>query len=264
MIVDIHQHLGWMPVVSAQGVSSVAENRRRRMEFMDRWGIDQAVILPSNGVPAPRGHADRRVQNDLIADYIGGAPGRFPAGFGTVHPADGDAAVEEVRRCLTDLGFAGIVWHHHFLGTAIDHPGMHDLLDEVQSLGGIAAIHVVAESTLEAPWRLEGLAEAHPDLQFLALDPFSSFAHASWTIQIARRRPNIVFDTGMMASVAHQVVDFVDQVGADRLLLGTDYYCEPELFGQPFPLIEVRDGLGLPSEVIASVLGGNALRLLGL
>ena len=262
MIVDVHQHVGWMPIASAEGVSGMAENRRKRIAFMDRWGIDRAVILPSNGVPARNGHADRRAQNDIVAEYVAADAERFAGAFGTVHPADGLAAADEVGRCLTDLGLAGIVWHHHFLGTAIDHPGMHELLDVVGALGGIAAIHVVAESTLEAPWRLEGLAEAHPDVTFLALDALSSFAHAGWARQIARRRPNIVFDTGMMASVAHQVVEFVREVGADRLLLGTDFYCEPALFGQPFPLVEIRDHLGLPEDVTTAVLGGNAERLL--
>jgi hypothetical protein len=263
-VIDIHQHVGDMPVVSGRGAGTTEENLRRRVAFMDEWGIDQAVILPSNAGPAPAGAADRTRSNDLVASYIATAPDRFPTGAGTVHPADGELAMVELERCMTELAFCGMVWHHRFLGVAIDHPGMHLLLERLEELGGVAFIHLIPESGMEAPWRLEILAEAHPELTFVALDGFASFQSASWMLHIARRHPNIVFDTGAATSIAHRFLDFVTEFGPERLLLGTDFYCEPFLFGLPFPLVEIRDHLGLPADTVEAVLGGNAARVLGL
>jgi uncharacterized protein len=262
MIVDVHQHFGLTPVVSGAGISGLDDDRRQRLEFMDKWGIDQAFLLPSNASPSPDGLADRRESNSVIAKYVALQPDRFPAGMGTVHPADGQRGIDEISRCVETLGLRGIVWHHHFLGTPIDHPGMHAMLDRVEELNALAFIHIVAESALEAPWRLEILAEAHPQVTFVALDGFSSFSHATWITQIAKRQSNILFDTGMLASVAHQIRDFLEIIGPDRLLLGTDFHCPPQLFGSPFPLTEIRDNLDLSTAVSARVLGENALTLL--
>jgi len=265
IIIDAHQHLGNMPInPQATEPLDLKRNLAKRIGFMDRFGIDQAIMLPSNAQAAPRGAEDRARANDMIAEYIARAPGRLIAGLGTVHPADGDLALEEVVRCVRDLGLRGIVWHHRFLGVRIDHPGMHAILDLLAELRVPAFVHVIAESQLESPWRLEGVAEAHPDVQFVALDGFSSADHAGWMFQIARRRANIHFDTGVATSVGHKFREFIEELGPDRLLLGTDLYCEPELFAAPFPLLEIRDHLDLSEHVKAQVLGGNISRLLAL
>jgi uncharacterized protein len=262
MIVDIHQHLGNMPVVAGVAPPELKRNLELRIAYMDRWGIDQALIMPSNAGPAPNGARDRRQDNDTVAEYIARRPERLPTAVGTVHPADGDAAMSELERCISELGFCGIVWHHRFLGVAIDHPGMDDLLTRLGELNGLAFVHVIPESGLEAPWRLEIIADRHPDVTFVALDGFASFSHASWMLYIASRHPNIYFDTGASTSVAHRFADFVARVGADRLLLGTDYYCEPHLFDIPFPLEEIRGHVDVSDADRHKILGGNAERLL--
>jgi predicted TIM-barrel fold metal-dependent hydrolase len=155
-----------------------------------------------------------------------------------------------------------MVWHHRFLGVGIDHPGMDPLIDRLQAHGGVAFIHIIPESGLEAPWRLEILADKHPEATFIALGGLASFQSATWIREIGKRRPNIYFDTGAVTSVGHQILDFVAALGPERLLLGTDFYCDPHLFGMPFPLVEIRDQLGLGEDAVAEILGGNAHRLL--
>jgi uncharacterized protein len=263
-VIDIHQHLGDMPVIPGARSQSLSEDLDSRLEYMDRFGIDQAIVLPSNAGAAPNGAADRAHTNDVVAEYIAMKPDRFPVSAGTVHPGDGDLALAELDRCMNDLGFCGMVWHHRFLGLAIDHPGMDPLLTRLRERSGVAFIHIIVESGMEAPWRLEILADRHPAVTFVALDGFATFQSASWMMYIAQRHPNIFFDTGASTSVAHRFVQFVDEIGADRLLLGTDYYCGLNLFGHPFPLVEIRDHLPLSPTAVEAVLGGNAQRLLKL
>ena len=77
-VIDIHQHLGEMPVIPGARTQSLEEDLASRLQYMDRFGIDQAIVLPSNAGPAPNGAADRARINDVIAEYINLRPDRFP------------------------------------------------------------------------------------------------------------------------------------------------------------------------------------------
>lgn len=68
---------------------------------MDEVGIDMAVVMGQR-TGKQGGNAD----NDDIADLLARYPGRF-VGFGGVDPID-EAAVDEVHRCVEDLGCRGI------------------------------------------------------------------------------------------------------------------------------------------------------------
>ncbi|HEY5906388.1 MAG TPA: amidohydrolase family protein, partial [Vicinamibacteria bacterium] len=50
-----------------------------------------------------------------------------------------------------------------------------------------------------------------------------------------------------------------DLVGSERMLMGSDY---PHLLGSIDRAVTSIEGLGLPSEESARILGGNALRIL--
>lgn len=267
-IVDIHQHVGRLDAVArvvgrSGNLPSVENDVSTRLRYMDANSIAGAVIMPANGYPAPNGIEDTRRVNDFVAAYRDKRPDRFLAALGTVSPLEGDAALDEIDRCIDSLGMKSIVWHHRFQGTVLDHPMMHAFLEQLKLHNVSPFIHIIADSTLESPWRLEILADRHPDLTFVALDGFSSPDQAHWMTYLASKHSNIVFDTGVMVSVAHLVENFVQHVGADRLLLGTDFYSAPKLFNHPFPLFELIKS-DLTTEQCALILGGNARRLLAL
>lgn len=264
-VFDLHHHVGSLDIVGKgpQGAGDMVADADKRIAFMDRHGIAQALLMPSNGYQAPDGIADTRRVNDRVAEYRDRWSARFPAALGTVSPLEGDAALDEIDRCVEVLQMKGIVWHHRFQGCAIDHPWMDALLERVRHHGVPAFIHIIGDSKLESPWKLEVLAERFPDVRFVALDAFSSPDFAHWMPHIARRHPNIVFDTGVMVPVSHMIETFVRSAGAHRLLLGTDFYSSPKLFSSPFPLTEILAS-DLPDEECALILGGNARLLLGL
>jgi predicted TIM-barrel fold metal-dependent hydrolase len=268
-IFDIHHHVGRLDAVvrsagaGAGGALSVEDDIGLRLGYMDRHNIAAALVMPANGYPAPNGIADTRRVNDYVAEYRDRRPDRFPAALGTVSPLEGDAALDEIDRCVRDLGMRGIVWHHRFQGANLDHPMMDAFLDRVRAHGVLPFVHIIADSTLEAPWRLEVLADRHPGLTFVALDGFSGPDQAHWMTYLASKHPNVIFDTGVMISVAHLIESFVASAGAERLLLGTDFYSVPKLFNHPFPIFELL-GSDLSDVDCAAILGGNARRLLGL
>ncbi|MGE3619167.1 MAG: amidohydrolase family protein [Acidimicrobiia bacterium] len=268
-VIDIHHHVGAAPAISA-GTLTDEEIRRAedqdlatRLAFMDANGIDQAVLLPGSGGGTPNGFADRCDRNTRVAAYRDREPTRFAAALGSVSPSDGDLALDEIERCFGELGMAGLVWHHRFDGVTIDHGQMDAFLSRLATHGKPAFVHILADSTLEAPWRLEILADRFPEVQFLALDAFSSVTQSHWMPYLASKHPNIAFDTAMMVSCGHFIDDFVAKIGAERLCFGTDFYSSPRLFGVPLPLVETR-ALGFTRAQEDAILGGNAQRILGL
>jgi 2,3-dihydroxybenzoate decarboxylase len=84
-----------------------------RLPEMDRHGIDYAVIsLTSPGVQGETdaGLAVERARraNDVLAEAVAAHPDRF-GGFAAVALQDIDAAVAEVTRAVTELGFHGVL-----------------------------------------------------------------------------------------------------------------------------------------------------------
>ncbi|TAL82623.1 MAG: amidohydrolase 2 [Candidimonas sp.] len=263
---DIHHHVGSLDIVAGSSTGrapTLEDDIARRLKYMDTNNISAVMLMPSNGYSAADGiQATRRV-NDYVAKYRDQRPDRFPAAVGTVSPLDGDGAIDEIDRCVNELGMKGIVWHHRFQGTAIDHPMMDKFLQRLQEHNLPAFIHLIADSSLESPWRLEILADRFPAVQFVALDGFSSPDHAHWMPYLAEKHPNIIFDTGVMVSVAHLIEIFVRRIGAHRLLLGTDFYSFPKLFNTAFPLNEILES-DLTDDECRAILSGNARRLLSI
>jgi uncharacterized protein len=121
----------------------------------------------------------------------------------TVNPADTGTAVTEAERCLRALGALGLSFHHRFLGLNIDDARMKPLLELAGSYDRPVFVHIIAESTLEAPWRLFVLARMFPEVRFVALDGFSSPNQSAYLRSAAAYHPNVWFDTAVASSVAH-------------------------------------------------------------
>jgi predicted TIM-barrel fold metal-dependent hydrolase len=265
-VLDIHHHVGSIAGYFGAAAevtdpkTAMAKDVDARLRFMDEWGIEQALLMPASGQPAVQGMSDIRRYNDYVVEYRIKHPDRFVLAAGCVNPQDGDAALRELERCTGELGMQAMAWHHRFQGCNINHPGMRALLRALAQRGLPALIHIIAESTLESPWRLEVLADEHPDVSFIALDAFSTPNQASWMQYIAKKHANIYFETGVLSSVAHGLDHFVQVAGHDRLLFGTDYYSSPKVMHTPFPLYELLAS-SLPDEAKRAVLGGNSRRL---
>ncbi|MCO5066676.1 MAG: amidohydrolase family protein [Rhizobiaceae bacterium] len=268
-VFDIHHHVGSLGAYfgdrsesTSFSDESIAQDCEARLRYMDKFGISQALLMPANGYAQAAGIADTKKHNDHTAKYRKLMPDRFPVAAGTVSALDGAQGLDEIDRCIDELGFQAMAWHHRFQGSVLDHPMMDAFLEKLQSKGVPAIIHIVTGSTLEAPWRLELLAERHREVTIIALDGFSCPNNAQWMSLIASRHENIIFDTGVLTSAGHSLEKFVKTAGAHRMLLGTDFYTKPKLFSFPFPLAEVLHS-DFTHEEKEAILGGNARRLFG-
>jgi predicted TIM-barrel fold metal-dependent hydrolase len=266
-IFDTHQHVGALDVGSSGGGGTLSpeEDYTRRIEVMDRFGLRAGAIMPSLQYPRPNGIVDTRAINDLVAGYRDRHRDRFPVALGTVEPLHGEAvAVEEIRRLAEDLHLDGVVWHHRFQGTFISHAAMHPLQRKLAEYRLPAVIHLFAESTMEAPWGLEALAERHPDVTFVGLDAFTGVTHAQYATGVARRCPNVLLETAGAFPLGRLLDEFVERLGSTRLLFGTDLYLAPPMWHRPYGMYEVLDSTVLTDEDKRNIFWNNAARLFGL
>jgi predicted TIM-barrel fold metal-dependent hydrolase len=261
-IFDVHQHVGKIAVAEEHGSS--ASDLETRTAMMSEAGIDFGCLSPSLQYERPNGWRDTTAVNDAIAAYLVAAPSRFPVAFGALDLVAGAAHAAAEARRLGELGFAGVNWHHRYQGLMLDDKRMHPVLDILGEQNMVAAVHLFADSTMENPDALERLAAAHPDVTFLALDALSGFAQSRALLGTLERCPNVLIDTAGCFGLARVIDSVVAEVGAERVLFGTDLYTSPRMWNYPVGLMEVSASVDLTPAQKAQIVHGNAARLFGL
>jgi predicted TIM-barrel fold metal-dependent hydrolase len=91
--------------------ASLHDVEGRRLEQMDACNIERMVLSirapGAQGIRDPaEAHRAARATNDYVAEVIGRHPTRF-AGFAAIALHDIDSGVEELERCVRQLGFVG-------------------------------------------------------------------------------------------------------------------------------------------------------------
>jgi predicted TIM-barrel fold metal-dependent hydrolase len=114
-----------------------------KLADMDAAGIDLAVL--SHGMPGPAmlggaqaDHWAARI-NDELAAIIAAHPGRF-AGWANLGFGDLSRTIAEVDRCLDQLGLAGFQVWSNIGGRPLDDSGVLPVLEHIADRG--AAIHL--------------------------------------------------------------------------------------------------------------------------
>ena len=110
---------------------------KRRLAYMDEGGIDVQVLGYGNNSPMTL-NAQYAVPlckqtNDFIAKQCAEHKGRF-YGFATLPVADLQAAVDELSRCVNDLGFKGALFNGRYNNQWFDDPWFLPLLKKAQEL----------------------------------------------------------------------------------------------------------------------------------
>jgi 2,3-dihydroxybenzoate decarboxylase len=123
-----------------------------RLPDMDRYGIDlQVLSLTAPGIQMqPDTSAaveDAKAANDFLAKIIGQHPARF-AGLAALPLQNPEAAAEELRRAVGDLGLSGALVNDHSLGHRLDEDQYAPVWAELESLGVPLYIHPGAPQ----PW----------------------------------------------------------------------------------------------------------------
>jgi hypothetical protein len=234
---------------------------------MDAAGIARSILLgwywerPENC----------SLQNRFYARCVRAHPDRLSA-FATVHPAAGNAALEEIRRARDD-GLIGLgELSPHSQQVALADPTWRAILALAGELKLAVNLHVTDPHTKSFPGRIET-----PEADFIGLArefPATTFILAHWGGGLAfdpENRPlkNLHFDAA--ASPLMYGADVwrraAEAVGVERILFGSDNPLRlyPKSNSGTGLAAFVREAkAGLSQKELKLVLGDNAARLLNL
>ena len=269
----------------------------RRLADMARYGFDRQVVAvcPQTVLydqDAQLTLTASQIQNDQIAALVRAMPDRF-YGLATAPMQAPELAATELRRAMTDGGLSGAMIGSNIEGRNLDDPALEPFWQVASDLGALILIHPLkvagidrqrsyflqnlvgnpVDTTIAAACLVfGGVIERFPGINFLlshggGFTPYQAarWEHG-WKIRAEPRAmlkspPKASLDRLIYDTILHDVAPLqflVDQVGAGRVLLGSDY---PFDMGQ-YDAVTVVNNLRLAAPDHAAILAATALQLL--
>lgn len=266
-IVDAHQHTGdisdALPFHGAIAKNiSVEEDVAIRLRAMNALAIDWTILQPPHAYECWDGiQATMRI-NDTMARYREADPAKFRLIAGTIEPMHGERSLVELDRVKYELKLDAVSWHHRFQGCFIDSRWMFPILRKMSDLNLVPIVHVNAESTIEAHWRLQRLAKEFPDLTFLAFDGLWSSNLSQQILESAMETPNIIWDFGGPTRV--KVQQWVQRNGSTNICFSADIpYGASHTIKEPHLRKEIESA-NIAWEDKANIFGRNIRRAFGM
>lgn len=276
----------------------VWESAESRLRAMDEVGIDvQALSLTAPGVFfEDKGLSIYMAQltNDILGEICAKNPTRF-LGFINMPLPHVDASVDELHRALSKPGMAGVCLGTNILGRALDTEELRPFFKEVDRLGLAVFVHPAAPRGMPNPEELSlgalvgflfesmltasrlaltGTIESLPGISWIFCHlggaiPFmygrldSTFArHPGLRVHTSTvpgdNLRKLYYDTALSYKRASMACAY-DFLGADHILLGTDY---PLAWNELAATVEAIQALDFPSETKAKIFFENAKRIL--
>jgi predicted TIM-barrel fold metal-dependent hydrolase len=302
VIIDVHSHV-WEKHLIRAGLKDLMESVakelvirdpenlengsiERLIQDMDDAGIDKTVILPLDfEFLFSGGGFTFRDFNNLAGDYVKRHPDRIIA-FAGVDPRRRTGAVDELRRCVEELGFRGLkLWTVACF--VPDDETFYPLYEEAARLGVHVLVHTglgPGQTYLKTcrPVFVDKLAVDFREIRFIMAHVGTPWADEA--LAVAAKNPNVYVDISAWQKVARifplglaQVLSTAKlmHAGVHKVLFGSDWPLFTEIYSQKEWVEVIRSMpyppplqlMGLPEiteEDKARILGGNAQEALGL
>lgn len=206
MIIDAHSHLGWSDIFSAGVTDEVL------LRTMEENGIDATVVMPAAG-------ADPRPAHDAIAELAERVPGRI-FGMASIPPLLGEAFyVEELRRCVEELGFKGVKLHPQAHALSPLLPAADVVFRTAAELDVPVMVHTGTGAPFALPSLLIRRAREYPQLRIvLAHAGFAVYTEEA--IVAAEVCDNIYLEPSWC--LAGDIAKMVRLLGPERVMYGGD------------------------------------------
>ncbi len=269
-----------------------------RIAKMDAMGVDVQVLSASlvhqglDWADAQTSLRLARTTNDWIAKAVAAHPARF-VGLGTLPLHMPSLAVTELERCMGDLRLKGVAISTMAGVMELGDPQLRPFWVKAEALGAVVYIHpggnrdrrfkrfhlwnsvgqAFEEAMAISSLMYDGVLEAFPKLKICISHgggymPFYMGRVDRNYLEKANTRVNmskppidylrmLYFDSCVYETAV--LKHLVDKVGADRVLLGSDYPV-----GETKPIEFVTDSEALSTAQKERILSTNAATLLGL
>lgn len=270
-----------------------------RIAAMDRMGIDIQVMagwveLTGYDLDPSSGLALSQAQNDALTEECASNPDRLLA-VGNIPLQDPPAAVSELERAMGDLGMVGVQIATTVGDLWLDRAGLDPVWEAAEQLGALVILHPMAplegvvldrylmdnsvgrpaETTIALAGLINsGVFERYPGLRMCAVHGGGFLPYQIGRLDRSHRaKPEVAaVDTSRLPSeyLAGIYVDtvvhnpgalrfLVDTMGADHVILGTDY---PFEMGDEDPIGLIDSVPGLEANQREAILTGNVAQLL--
>ena len=248
LVIDCHGHLG-----SWQLVHMPRNSLEAMIQTMDRMGIDRLCLSSFMGC-----FSDSRQGNDLLIEAIRPHPDRF-VGQVTVNPNYPQEVLRELRRCA-DESLIGMIKIHPFCHEyPADGPGYREMWKYAHENRMVVLTHTWESDPNCGPGMFGRIAARHPSAKIILAHAGVTQKGCQETIDVVKDHENFYLDTATSQVHIGMVERFVEEVGAGRVLFGSD-----------IPLLDPASQLGriayakISEEDKEMILGQNIQRLLHL
>ncbi len=272
---------------------------QERLRDMDRTGVDIQVLTPSlvhqnTTWAAPETSLKmERLTNERVAEYVAVAPDRF-VGFGGVPLQSPALAVQELERCIKELGLRGVQISSTAGAMELGDPGLRPFWAAAEKIGAVVYIHPAGETSpryakfhlwnsvgqpLEEAMAMaslfyEGVLDAFPKLKICIAHgggylPFyagrvdRNYLEKPFTRVNMSKSPSEYMKRHFWYDTCLYNQDMLEylagKVGPSRIVMGSDY---PVGEADPVGFITTSRKLSAADKV--AILGKNAAALLGI
>jgi predicted TIM-barrel fold metal-dependent hydrolase len=266
MVLDVHTHIGSYDRaedgITRYQPSDPPVDYQQRVETMNENGIDEAIPLPGPQYDRSQGAAGTSKLNDAMK-RITERHERFVGPVGIVEPTHGENAIDELHR-LNEEGFVGVMFQHQMQGVALDAPPSVECLKTADELGLVPFIHCYSpEYPYEHLNKLDHVAHIF-DNPAIIIDTLASYFTTSGSnqvVELGQEYETLYFETSLMFSLGRLVEQLVAELGADRLLFGSDFATRPLTYRQSADLFQVKTA-HITEDERERILERNAHRIL--
>jgi predicted TIM-barrel fold metal-dependent hydrolase len=234
------------------------------LQEMGAAGVDKGILVGRQA-----GH--RVVSNDDIAELRNQYPLRFPLSIAGVNGVDVSAAVHEVERTITKMGFNGIAvdpgwWVPPMY---VDDKRIYPIYAKCAELGGVlyltCSLMQGPDISYAEPWRIQRVANDFPTLQIVVVHGAFPYTSEMIGVMIANAPlGNLWVLPDFFQSIpgfpgAMDWVEAANHYLGDRILYASSYPVRPLKQS-----LEEFTRFSYEPDVLANLLAGNAAKLFGM
>lgn len=216
-IIDSHTHFGEDPTGHFPN-----STRKSLLEGMDEAGIKMSCVMPFT---FPTGKYLYKTSLECIEFAKDYSDRIIP--FACVNPMKGDEALSELKDLLSKSA-RGLKLHPNAFGHTPNHPMVKPLIKACLDAGVNVIVTHTGGTDLALPFLASELAREFPDINLILF-------HSGYHMQrpeskiVAKRYKNLYLETANAAG-PYSLKRMVEDVGADKIVFGSDAGCTRPLF----------------------------------